>query len=172
MSHHTRNALLRRSLPQSSAPQISVSRSIGPWSLLFDRRLGRNIARTGETALLALFIIRAVNGRPCFVIGRFAPTAVARELIRFSVFPYQSRTGELLYESLSLGGRTALQVRFERSKDRSLTVARRSFFAAAPALDALIGTPLLHATYNNDDRWHHRGYHRGGHGIGNLSSLR
>ena len=95
---------------------------------------------------------------------RFAPTAVARELIRFSVFPYQSRTGELLYESLSLGRRTAPQVRLERSKGRSLTVARRSFFAAAPALDALIGIPLLHATYDS--------YHRGGHGIGNLSSLR
>jgi hypothetical protein len=59
---------------------------------------------------------------------RFAPTAVTRELISFSVFPYQSRTGELLYESLSLGGRTAPQVRFERSKGRSLAVARRSFF--------------------------------------------
>ena len=29
--------------------------------------------------------------------GGSAPTAVIRELIRFSVFPYQSRTGELLY---------------------------------------------------------------------------
>ena len=67
--------LLRRSLPQSSAPQISVSRSIGPWSLLFDRRLGGNIAQTGEPALLALFIARPVNGRLCFVMDRFAPEA-------------------------------------------------------------------------------------------------
>jgi hypothetical protein len=44
----------------------------------------------------------------------FTPTAVTREPTRFSIFPYQSRTGELLYESLSLGGRTAPQRSFRR----------------------------------------------------------
>ena len=92
--------------------------------------------------------------------GGFAPEVVIRELIRFRMKVYHSVDGLRLRSALS------------GQKAEVWPSRGAAFVAAAPALDVLIGIPLLHATYDNDNRWHHRANHRGGHGIRNLSSLR